>query len=324
MISERLRQVFRRQGYAIVGKHSVVHPCRWCKKSLIDEGVCYKEKFYGIKSHLCCQMSPCTNCQNKCLHCWRAIELSDDKEISKELADEPSFIIDESIKAQKKLLTGFKGNKKINIKKFEEAQEPMQFAISLTGEPTLYPRLGEFIKELRKRGKTSFLVSNGLQPEVFKKLQKENALPTQLYLSLNTPDKDMYDKWHRSSEKDAWKNFNESLDLMKKLKSKTRTVLRMTLVKELNMMDSQIQGYIKMIRKASPDFIEVKGYMSVGFARKRLGYEKMPRINSIRNYAERIAIELGEGYKILDEHERSAVVLIGKDRKRMKIKKREV
>ena len=55
--------------------NSAVKICRWCKKSLVDEGGCYKEKFYGIKSHLCCQMSPNLSCQNKCMHCWRAIEL---------------------------------------------------------------------------------------------------------------------------------------------------------------------------------------------------------------------------------------------------------
>jgi len=51
------------------------------------------------------------------------------------------------------------------MKKWEEAQEPTQFAISLSGEPTLYEKVGELIEELRRRGKTSFLVTNGLYPE---------------------------------------------------------------------------------------------------------------------------------------------------------------
>src|SRR3989338_6133546 len=131
------------------------------------------------------------------------------------------------------MLSGFKGNKKINIKKWEEAQNPQQFAISLIGEPTLYPHIGKLIKLLRKQNKTSFLVTNGLFPEALKKLEKEKALPTQLYISLNTPNKKMYDGWHKSNLRDAWKRFNKSLDLMKKLRGKTRRVIRMTLVKDL-------------------------------------------------------------------------------------------
>jgi len=67
--------------------------------------------------------------------------------------------------------------------------------------------------------------------------------------------------------------------------------------------------------------------MSVGFARNRkgMGYEAMPRHELIKDYAERIAISLRkEDYKILEEHSPSAVVLIGKDKKKMKIKKCEM
>ena len=59
--------------------------------------------------------------------------------------DDPEFILEESIKAHKKLLTGFKGNPKVPLEKWEESQNPKHVAISLTGEPTLYSRLGEFI-----------------------------------------------------------------------------------------------------------------------------------------------------------------------------------
>ena len=323
MISKKLIESLKKQHYAIIGNHSAVKICRWTGKSLKDEGVCYKEKFYGIKSHLCCQMSPMILCNNRCIHCWRAIELGSIKELSKGI-DNPKEIIKNSIIAQQKLISGFKGNSKINMKKFKQAQEPNQFAISLIGEPTLYPKISEFIGELRKQGKTSFLVTNGLQPEVLNKLNKERNLPTQIYLSLNSSNKKDYDKWHKSLRINAWKKFNQTLELFKKLKNKTRTVIRMTLVKGMNMKSEQVEEYIQLIKKASPDFIEVKGFMSVGFSRKRLGYEMMPRHNLVRDYAERIAISLGNGYKILNEHEASAVVLIGKDKKKMKIQKNEI
>lgn len=319
---EEAKKILKKQGYRIVGKNSAIKICNWTRKSLIDKGVCYKEQFYGIKSHLCAQIS-CSlfNCQNKCLHCWRNLDYTEDVKQSK--FDSPDEIIDECIKAQRKLISGFKGNSKINKNKFKEAQEPMQFAISLTGEPTLYPKIGELVSELRKRGKTSFIVTNGLQPSVLKKLNKEKNLPTQLYVSLNTPDKQLYEKWHRSSDKNAWKKFNETLELFPKLK--TRKVIRMTLVRELNMKDEQIKDYVKLIKKAKPDFIEVKGFMSVGFSRKRLGYETMPTHEEVRSYSEKLVNGLKSlGYKILDEHEFSKVVLIGRDKRKMKIQKKEL
>ena len=317
-----------KQGHRFIGNHSSVKICRWTRKSLINEGCCYKEKFYGIKSHLCCQMSPWIACTNQCIHCWRPIEFNFNKLIKNKISN-PKGIIDGSIKEQRKLLTGFKGNSKTNKKKFKEAQEPMQFAISLTGEPTLYPKLGELINELRKQKKTSFLVTNGLQPEVLERLEKNKQLPTQLYISLNASNKKLFDRWHKSKTKNAWNKFNKSLEVIKKLNKKTRTVIRMTLVKDLNMKSEQVEEYVKLIKKANPDFIEVKGFMSVGFARNRkgMGYDAMPNHEQVRDYAERIAIQLNkekQKYKILDEHKTSAVVLIGEDKKRMKIRKSEI
>tara|TARA_Y100000034_G_scaffold134156_1_gene201790 strand:- start:1174 stop:1995 length:822 start_codon:yes stop_codon:yes gene_type:complete len=273
-------------------------------------------------------MSPSVGfCQNRCLHCWRAIELTIGKEMKPKNIDNPKQIITGCIAAQQKLLSGFKGNKKINLEKLRQAQEPMQFAISLTGEPTTYPRLGELINELRKQGKTSFVVTNGLNPEALKRLKENNALPTQLYLSLNSPNENLYKKWHRSQEKNAWKIFNQTLSLFPSLS--TRKVIRMTLVKgeNNNMKEEFISEYSKLIKKANPDFLEVKGYMSVGFARNRknMGYETMPTYEDIQEFSKKLLKALKTNkYKILDSHEFSRVILIGKDKKRMKIKKSEI
>ena len=328
MIPEKVKEILKKQHYAIVGKHSAVQVCRWTKKSLLDEGVCYKEQFYGIKSHLCCQMSPAVMwCPNRCLHCWRATELTIGSELKGNI-DSPKEIIDKCIEAQKKLLIGFnvdaKSKKKqlsrANMKKYLEAQEPMQFAISLSGEPMVYEKIGELIAELRKRGKTSFLVTNGLYPEKLKELEKKKQLPTQLYISVNTPNKELYNKFHRSSKKDAWELLNKSLEIMSKLNKKTRTVFRMNLVMNLNMINPE--EYAEMIKKANPMFVEVKGFMSVGFARQRLGYERMPYHKDIVEFSKKILEFLPE-YKILDEKKESRVLLLGKNKADMKIKKNE-
>lgn len=318
MLSKKLSAILKKQHYALIGNHSAVQACRWTKHSLLDEGVCYKQKFYGIESHRCCQMTCWLACQNSCLHCWRPIELDFGKFIDKNKIDNPSKIIKDCIKAQQKLLSGFKGNPKINMQKFKQAQEPMQFAISLIGEPTLYPKIGELISELRRQGKTSFLVTNGLCPDVLEKLNKNKQLPTQLYISLLYPNEKLFRKITKNKTKNSWEKFNESLSLLSKLK--TRTVIRMTLVRELNMNSEYIKQYAKLIKKSDCDFLEIKGYMSIGFARQRLGYDRMPSHKEIKDYAKKIVEQLPE-YKILDEHEFSRVVLVGKSRDKMRIKK---
>lgn len=329
MIPDNVKKSLKKQHYAIVGKHSAVQICRWTKKSLLDEGTCYKEKFYGIKAHLCCQMTPAVMwCPNRCVHCWRATELTVGDELTGNV-DSPSEIIDGCIEAQKKLLIGFKKDdkspkkqlSKANQKKYLEAQEPMQFAISLSGEPTVYEHIGGLIDELRKRGKTSFLVTNGLYPEKLKELEEKKQLPTQLYISVNTPNRELYVKFHRSSKKDAWERLNKSLELMSKLRGKTRTVFRMNLVRDLNMI--QPEKYAEMIRNANPMFVELKGFMSVGYARQRLSYDKMPTHKEMVDFANEVLKYLPE-YKFLDEKKESRVVLLGKDKADMKIKKSEM
>lgn len=331
MIPKNVEKVLKKQHYAIVGKHSAVQICRWTKKSLRDEGFCYKEQFYGIKSHLCCQMSPSVMwCPNRCLHCWRAIEMTIGNELRGKV-DSPKQIIDGCIKAQRELLSGFKIDKnskkrqlsKANMKKFREAQEPMQFAISLSGEPMVYELIGELVEELRKRGKTSFIVTNGLYPEKLEELEKKKQLPTQLYISVNASNKEIYDKIHRSSKKDAWERLNKSLEIMSQLKGKTRTVFRMNLILDLNMNDEHVRQYAEMIKKTNPMFVEIKAFMCVGFANKRIPYNKMPYHKDIVEFSKKILEFLPE-YKLLDEKKESRVLLLGKSKKDMKIKNSEI
>ncbi len=331
MIPEKIKKILKKQHYALVGNHSAVQICRWTKKSIRNEGVCYKEKFYGIKSHRCCQMTPAVAwCQNHCLHCWRAIEYTIGDELKGKI-DSPSEIIDGCIEAQRKLLEGFKIRpetkhktvSKADMKKWEEAQEPMQFAISLSGEPTIYPYIGELIEELRRRGKTSFLVTNGLLPERLEELEKKNQLPTQLYISINIPNKENYQQFHRSTKKDAWERLMKSLEIMKRVKGKTRTVFRMNMIREISLRKEWILDYVKLILKSDPMFIELKGYMSVGFARQRLGYEMMPTHKELKDFAEELVKELnkvGEKFRILGEQEVSRVLVLGKNKKELKIK----
>ena len=297
--------------YAIVGNHSAVEICGWTKKSMKgNEGGCYKQKFYGIRSHQCTQMSPAAvACDQKCTFCWKANEFfSGKQDLMEEANDDPNDIIEDSITAHLKKLSGFGGNERIDKQTFEESKHVRHFAISLTGEPTLYKRLPEMIKELHRREISSFLVTNGLHPEVLEKLDKENALPTQLYMSLDAPDKKTWKKIDIPLIPDFWERVLGSLKTMSKLK--TRKVLRMTLVREWNDFDAK--GYADLIRRSGEDtMIEVKSYMHLGPARKRLSKKNMLDHEEVRIFAKKIAEELG--WKIIDEAENSRVVLIAKN-----------
>ena len=111
MLPKKLKELMKKQHYALIGNHSALQICRWTKKSLLNQDVCYKQKFYGIQSHRCCQMTPAAAwCQHRCIFCWRAIEHTIGDKMKGE-TDEPKEIIDNCIKAQKKQLIGFMGNK---------------------------------------------------------------------------------------------------------------------------------------------------------------------------------------------------------------------
>ena len=301
-ISEAKKKLYTKQHYGLAGEHSAVKICGWTKKSLHNQGVCYKERFYGITCHRCMQCTPVLDwCTENCKFCWR---LGSYKNPDLEGWEEPKQIADQMIEAQRKLLTGFKGDDKTDMRKWEEAQTPSQVAISLAGEPTIYPKLGELIKEFHSRGMTTFLVTNGTFPE---HLESMSALPTQLYVTVAAPNKELLNEICRPNIPDAWEKLNQTLELMPELK--TRKVIRLTLVKGLNM--ANVKDYADLIRKGNPQMVECKAYMALGSSRKRLGLEAMPRHHEIRDFSEKLAKELG--WKVVDEQPASRVTLLAKE-----------
>ncbi|MEO2121479.1 MAG: radical SAM protein, partial [Candidatus Poseidoniia archaeon] len=218
-----LKATLQKQRYHIVGEHGGVKTCHWTKESLLRDRQCYKGKFYGIASHSCLQMSPVVDqCNLACTYCWREPHMD-----SLELADQdPLDMLYESVRAQRRLLTGYGGNDKVNPAKFQEAQNPMHVAISLNGEPTLYSRLGEYIELCHKHGMTTMLVTNGTLPKAIENL---DTLPTQLYVSVDAPNKQVFNKickpkWGAA----AWEKVEQTIDLLPSLD--TRIVCRHTLV----------------------------------------------------------------------------------------------
>lgn len=301
MIPEEAKRRFLNAGYRIVGNHSAVDICHWTKESLRKGRVCYKEKWYGIESHRCLEMTPAlTWCTHKCLFCWRPLEYTICDEPK---PDEPEEIIENSIEARRLLLIGFKGNFNVDKEKWEEASQPTSAAISLAGEPTLYPRISNLLEGFKKRRMATFLVTNGTRPD---RLETLKAEPTSLYVSLCAPDRETYLHVNRPLIADGWEKLNESLELTKSFKC--RTVIRLTLVKGLNMKDPE--KYAKLILKAEPDFVEPKGFMHVGEAMERVPRTGMPTHREIKEFAHALS-EL-TGYEFKGHSPQSCVVLLSK------------
>jgi len=306
-IPPSLLQALKKHKYHLVGKHSAVKRCKWLYESIIHDRACYKQKFYGIKSHQCIQMSPSLfYCTQQCLFCWRA--QSGDLQIKwGEMKlpnwDSPQEIVEGSLKAQAKILSGYGGNPKANWQKLTEALTPRHAAISLTGEPTLYGHIGELIRVFHNRGLTTYLVSNGTLPSKLAELSEE---PTQLYISVCAPNEKVFKRVCRPQIPKAWVKLTETLTMLPSFRCPT--VIRMTLVKGHN--TEAIDEYAELVERADPTYIEAKAYMHVGFSSLRLDYRKMPQHKEIRDFAEGLAERTG--YSIIDESVESRVVLLNK------------
>jgi tRNA wybutosine-synthesizing protein 1 len=292
------RDRLAKQGYHGVGSGGAVKSCLWLRKSLRNAGVCYKEQFYGIQSHRCIQMTPTLSCNQECLHCWRATAQNEAKEQS---FDEPQIIVEESIAAQRRLISGYKGAGSPNLEKLKEAYFPNQVAISLTGEPTLYPYLDELIRCYRRKHMTTFVVSNGSRPKVLEQIR-----PTQLYISLNSPDEKRYYAICRP-QAHRYENLLDSLRVLSDHPS--RTALRLTLANEVNAIGGA--GYAKLVKLAEPDYVEVKSYMHLGNSRKRLPRTAMMSYDGIVAFSQEIAVRTG--YTIAAGSPESRVIVLSEN-----------
>jgi len=290
-------QTLARQGYHLVGG-GAVKPCLWLNRAMRGGDQCYKHHFYGISSHRCVQMTPTLQCNHLCLHCWRPI---DHPQPEKEPL-EPAALLEGIIAGQMKFLSGYGGARTTDPARLAEARQPKHVAVSLMGEPTLYPYLAELLGLIRRRNMTSFLVSNATRPEVLAELR-----PTQLYVSINAPDEDMYRRVCRPAG-DLWPRVLESLEGLKD--HRCRSVIRMTLARGLNM--ERAEDYGRLIERAEPDFVEVKAYMHLGRSRDRLARESMPSHAEIMEFSR--ALGRSMGYELEADVPLSRVALLGSGR----------
>ena len=247
-------------------------------------------------------MSTSISCANRCTFCWRDYKSPVSKTWDWNV-DDPDMIFDKSLEAHHDLLVGFKGNPNTPKVLYEQSNKVEHVALSLTGEPITYPRMNELVRKFHSQKISTFLVTNAQYPDAIR-----NLIPvTQLYISLDAPNKELLKKVDVPLFKDYWERLNSSLEIMGKRQD--RTCIRLTCIKGLNMIEPE--NYAKLIKKASPDFIEVKGYMWVGASQERLKFENMPKSNEIEEFAMKVLGYLDD-YEYVTEHSPSRVILLAK------------
>ncbi|XP_061460947.1 S-adenosyl-L-methionine-dependent tRNA 4-demethylwyosine synthase TYW1-like [Rhineura floridana] len=301
MITPALRDALTKQGYKLIGSHSGVKLCRWTKSMLRGRGGCYKHTFYGIESHRCLETTPSLACANKCVFCWRHHTNPVGTEWRWKM-DPPEMILQEAIENHQSLIKQFKGVPGVRGDRFEEGMEPKHCALSLVGEPIMYPEINQFLKLLHRRHISTFLVTNAQFPEEIRNLEPV----TQLYVSVDAGTKDSLKKIDRPLFKDFWQRFLDSLQAL--AEKQQRTVYRLTLVKAWNV--EELKAYSELVSLGKPDFIEVKGVTYCGeSSASNLTMANVPWHEEVGRFVQELA-DLLPDYEIACEHEHSNCLLI--------------
>ncbi|KAL3057866.1 hypothetical protein OYC64_008172 [Pagothenia borchgrevinki] len=301
MITPALRKALTKQGYKLIGSHSGVKLCRWTKSMLRGRGGCYKHTFYGIESHRCMETTPSLACANKCVFCWRHNTNPVGTEWRWKM-DPAEKILEDALEKHQTMIRQFRGVPGVKPERYEEGLAVKHCALSLVGEPIMYPEINTFIRLLHTHHISSFLVTNAQFPEEIRSL----VPVTQLYVSVDASTKDSLKRIDRPLFKDFWPRFLDSLRALGE--KRQRTVYRLTLVKAWNV--EEMQAYSELISLGQPDFIEVKGVTYCGESpASTLTMANVPWHQEVVTFVQELADMLPQ-YEIACEHEHSNCLLI--------------
>lgn len=275
------------------------------------------------------EATPSLACANKCVFCWRHHTNPVGTEWKWNM-DNAELIFEDSIKAHCSMIKEYKGVPGVLPSRFNEAMIPKHCALSLVGEPIMYPEINKFIRLLHSRNISTFLVTNAQFPDAIKNLDPV----TQLYVSIDASSKASLKKIDRPLFKDFWERLIQSLKYLNK--KKQRTVYRLTLVKSWN--SDEIDGYAELVQIGCPDFIEIKGVTYCGTSMDesnltmknvpyheevvKFGLELLKKTNQVikvsklnkngLNGLEQLSTD--ELYGIACEHEHSNCILLAKQK----------
>eukprot|EP00939_MAST-03C_sp_MAST-3C-sp1_P002798 g2798.t1 len=311
MVTPKQRKALTKEGYKIIGTHSAVKLCRWTKHQLRGRGGCYKHTCYGITSYQCMEATPSLACANKCVFCWRHHKNPVGREW-RWREDDPSTIVNQAISKHRQMIKEFRGVKGVKPERAREAMTVRHCALSLVGEPIMYPRINEMMRLLHEQRISTFLVTNAQFPDRIKQLDPV----TQLYVSIDAATPESLKAVDRPLFKDFWQRFVDSLRALKA--KRQRTVYRLTLVKGWNM--EQIRDYAKLVAIGEPDFIEIKAVTYSGKSDgSSLTMKNVPFHEEVCKFSEALVEILGDDrYGIAAAHQHSCLVLVAKTRFRIK------
>ena len=309
MINPRIRQGLTKQGYSLFGTHSGVKLCRWTKSMMRGQGGCYKHTFYGISSLACMEMTPSLACANKCVFCWRHHTNPTAREWRWK-HDPPEFVINSALEGHRRMLKVLRGVPGVTEERLKQAMQVRHCALSLVGEPIIYPEINKLCSLMHQNEISTFMVTNAQFPDRIRDL----VPVTQLYVSVDGGDKASLQAIDRPIFEDFWDRYLECIRLL--ALKKQRTVFRLTLVKNYNI--SEIDGYVSLVKLGKPEFIEVKGVTYCGDnGDNGISMRNVPYHHEVVEFCELLRKSIGETYEIACEHEHSCCVLLA--RKEFKI-----
>jgi len=316
MVTPKLRKALTKQGYKILGTHSGVKLCRWTKAMLRGRGGCYKHAFYGIESHRCMETTPSLACANKCVFCWRHHTNPVGKEWKWEM-NPAEDIVNDALGQHRKMINEMRGVPGVTEAKLQEGMDPRHCALSLVGEPIMYPEIGKFVTLLHEKRISTFLVTNAQFPKAIEDLPPI----TQLYVSVDAATPETLKAIDRPLHSDYWDRFVGSLSSLKT--KPQRTVYRLTLVAGWNLAEAE--EYAKLVKLGEPDFIEIKGVTYCGSSDKSasaLTMKNVPYHEDVVKFSQEICrltnIEQEEkgasSYELACEHSHSCCVLLARSK----------
>eukprot|EP00392_Amoebophrya_sp_AT5.2_P002258 g2263.t1 len=196
-------------------------------------------------------------------------------------------------------------------------------ALSLVGEPVLYPHFPELLQRLYAKRISTFVVTNGQFPESL----EHNVPPefcTQLYVSVDASNEDDLRRVGRPLFPDAWDRLKKSLAILREkfsrtsaggvLSRRTRTVLRLTyLLTEKNAhaagsssVDSKpgaasaakAKEFAALLATAEADFVEMKGatFAPQVFSKHGLTQKNVPTHTDVVAFATTLKEELNRAW----------------------------
>ena len=318
MVTPSQAAALKKEGYRLIGTHSAVKLCRWTKHQLRGRGGCYKHTFYGITSYQCMEATPSLACANKCVFCWRHHKNPVGK-TWRWKTDDPHYIVEQAVQTHIRMIKEAKGIPGVQRHRWEEAHTVRHCALSLVGEPIMYPRIDELLGDLHSRKISTFLVTNGQHPQAIESLRPI----TQLYVSVDAPTRESLIAIDRPLFSDAWDRLRQSLSSLK-VKGQ-RTVARLTVVKGWN--SDEVAGYAELIALGNVSLVEVKGVTFCGKSdASNLNMTNTPwhhevvdltrtlkqEIDKIRAERKRLGQNIPPEYDLACEHKHSCSVLLAR------------